>query len=100
MSFPMTRAADNIARFEFATATRIIFGAGTLPEVGPLAKQMGNRALVVTGRSVNRAESLLSFLDAHKVGCVTFPVAGEPSVEVVRAGVQRAREERCELVIG
>ena len=36
-------------RFEFATATRIIFGAGVLREVGPLAAEMGRSALVVTG---------------------------------------------------
>ena len=46
-------------RFEFATANRIIFGAGTLDEVGPIAAEMGNRALVVTGRSVDRAAPLL-----------------------------------------
>jgi alcohol dehydrogenase class IV len=37
-------------RFEFATAGRIIFGAGTLSEVGPIAAGAGKRALVVTGR--------------------------------------------------
>ena len=36
---------DKIPRFEFATATRIIFGAGTLHEAGTLAKEMGSRAL-------------------------------------------------------
>jgi alcohol dehydrogenase class IV len=38
-------------RFEFATSTRIIFGPGTLREVGPIAAEMGHRALVVTGRA-------------------------------------------------
>ena len=42
-------------RFEFATATRIIFGAGVLHEVGPLAAEMGRKALVVTGGSPERA---------------------------------------------
>jgi alcohol dehydrogenase YqhD (iron-dependent ADH family) len=35
-------------RFEFTTATRIIFGAGTLRQLGPLAAAMGRRALLVT----------------------------------------------------
>ena len=34
-------------RFEFATATHIIFGADALREIGPLAKAMGRQALVV-----------------------------------------------------
>ena len=42
-------------RFEFATATRIVFGAGTLSEVGGIAAQMGRRALVVTARTPDKA---------------------------------------------
>jgi alcohol dehydrogenase class IV len=87
-------------RFEFATATRIIFGAGTLEEVGPLAAEMGRRALVVTGRTSERAEPLLDLLAAQGVEAVTFPVAGEPTTEVARLGTQRARETGCDLVIG
>ncbi|MFB0538133.1 MAG: iron-containing alcohol dehydrogenase [Anaerolineae bacterium] len=95
-------------RFEFATATRIIFGAGTLREVGPLAAEMGNRALVVTGRTAlrraqdkpARAAPLLDALAAQGIRTVTFTVAGEPTTEVVRLGTQRARESDCDLVIG
>ena len=36
-------------RFEFATATRIIFGVGRVREVGAIAQTFGRRALVVTG---------------------------------------------------
>ena len=39
-------------KFEFATATKIIFGAGTLREAGAAAKGFGQRALVVTGRNL------------------------------------------------
>ena len=37
-------------RFEFATATKIVFGAGTLREAGAIAKEFGKRVLVVAGR--------------------------------------------------
>jgi alcohol dehydrogenase class IV len=87
-------------RFEFATATRIIFGAGTLREVGPLAAEMGNRALVVTGRTIERATPLLDALTAQGIETVAFSVAGEPTNEVARLGTQRARESDCDLVIG
>ena len=46
-------------RFEFATATRIIFGRGTIQEVAPLAAEMGSCVFVVTGRTVERAQPLL-----------------------------------------
>jgi len=52
-------------RFEFATATRIIFGPGTLREVGPIAAGMGSRALVVTGRTSGCAKPLLDLLTAQ-----------------------------------
>src|SRR6185436_4124289 len=87
-------------RFEFATATRIIFGPGTLREVGPLAKAFGTRAMVVTGRDTSRAGALLGLLAGAGLEAVTFPVAGEPEVETVRRGVEIAKGENCDLVIG
>ena len=87
-------------RFEFATATRIIFGPGTLSEVGPLAAEMGRRALVVTGRTVARAEPLLDRLAAAGIETATYSVTGEPTVGVAREGTRRAREADCDLVIG
>src|SRR5258706_6202375 len=87
-------------RFEFATATRILFGPGTLEEVGPAARQMGKRALVVTGQSRDRAERLLTSLAAEQISHSVFAVAGEPTTETVAAGVGQARGERCDLVIG
>lgn len=87
-------------RFEFAMATHIIFGAGTLREVGPLAAGMGSRALVVTGRRPARAKPLLDLLIAQGIESVTFSVAGEPTTEVARLGTQRAREADCDLIIG
>jgi len=97
---PSTTLRAQGKRFEFATATRIIFGAGTLPEVGPLAAEMGRRALVVTGRTTARAAPLLDALAAQGIDYVTFTVAGEPTTGVARLGAQRAREADCDLVIG
>jgi alcohol dehydrogenase class IV len=88
------------ARFEFATATRIIFGAGTLRGVGPLARAMGRRALVVTGRTTERARPLLELLAAQEIGTVPFAVTGEPTTEVARLGTERARESGCDLIVG
>jgi len=87
-------------RFEFATATRIIFGPGTLHEVGPIAAQMGSRALVVTGSTPARAAPLLDALAEQGIDAVTYSVAKEPTVGTARLGAQRARETSCDLVIG
>lgn len=86
-------------RFEFATPTQIVFGPGTLKEIGPLAKTLGRRALVVTGGNSARAEKLLSLLRAAGLGVTTFSVAGEPEILTVESGVARARGGQCDCVI-
>ena len=86
--------------FEFATPPRIIFGAGKLREIGPLAAALGRRALVVTGSSSTRAAPLLDALTAAAVAYVTFPVSGEPTTDLVRQGVRQARDAGCDMVIG
>lgn len=86
-------------RFEFATATRILFGPGTVREAGPAGRELGHHALVVTGRDPTRAEPLLADLRASDLACLTFPVAGEPTTDLVRAGCRLAQEAGCDLVI-
>jgi len=87
-------------RFEFATATRVIFGAGTVREAGALAKGLGRRALVVTGRDARRAEPILTALRAAGVDATTFSFTGEPEIETVRQGTALARGEGCDVLIG
>lgn len=81
-------------RFEFATATRIIFGEGTAATLPDLARSFGVRPLVVTGASAERATWLVSALGAE-----TFAVPGEPTVELVRAGARRVQETGCDVVL-
>jgi alcohol dehydrogenase class IV len=81
-------------RFEFATATRIIFGEGTAATLPELARGFGTRPLVVTGASPERTESLVAALSAK-----TFAVSGEPTVDLVREGARRAQDAGCDVVI-
>ncbi len=87
-------------RFEFATATRIIFGTGTIEEVAPLAAEMGSSAFVITGRSAERAQPVIEQLRRHSIEHVTFSVPGEPTTTIVKEGVREAREAKSDLVIG
>ena len=85
--------------FEFATATRIVFGEGTARQVAPAAIRMGKRALVVTGKTGERSGRLTSALSAAGISSVAFPVEGEPTIELVEGGVDFARREKCVVVI-
>jgi alcohol dehydrogenase class IV len=87
-------------RFEFATATQIVFGSGTLRETGKLVRPWGHRALVVTGGRPDRAKTLLQILEAEGVSTSTFSVAHEPSVQLVSDGLAAARACGAEIVIG
>lgn len=85
--------------FEFATATQIIFGSGSLQQVGPLAAGLGSRALVVTGGSLRFTQPLLDVLDAGHVPYTLFEIMSEPSVDRVLEGVAQVRRDGCDLVI-
>jgi len=86
-------------RFEFATATRIIFGPGAIAEVAPAAAGMGRRAFVVTGSTGERAGELLEQLEKHRISCTMFRVSGEPTAAMVKEGMQQARRAESDLVI-
>ena len=86
-------------RFEFATATRVVFGPGSLAELGPLAAALGRRALLVTGRTPERAEAARERLASAGVATIAFSVIGEPTVEDARRGAELGRAEKADLVV-
>jgi alcohol dehydrogenase class IV len=88
-----------MTRFEFATATRVIFGPGAVAEVGPLATEMGRRALLVGGAAGDHAARLADRLRASGLAATRLVVRGEPEVGDVLAGVAQARQAGCDLVI-
>jgi alcohol dehydrogenase class IV len=88
-------------QFEFATATRILFGNGTIKAVGSIAKDFGRLAMVVGGKNPDRIEPLLEQLKKQGIEFVTFQVSGrEPTTNLALEGVKLARQQKCELVIG
>jgi alcohol dehydrogenase class IV len=86
--------------FEFSTAGRIIFGPGTLRQVGPAAASMGRRALVVAGFDREHAQPLLDLLQEHGVASSVLTVTSEPTTDLIRQGVVGARDADCDVVIG
>ena len=87
-------------RFEFATAGRILFGPGTLGELGTMARELGKCALVVCGSNSVRTQPLLSAMEAANLKSCSFATRGEPTIEHIKKGVHLARESECNVVIG
>jgi alcohol dehydrogenase class IV len=84
--------------FEFATANRIIFGAGKLSELGKQIESNTKRLLFVHGRSSQGIPRVREILTKSAVAFTEFESHGEPTIEGVREGVDAA--QGCDAVIG
>jgi alcohol dehydrogenase class IV len=91
---------NSLPAFEFATATRIVFGAGKLRDVPELLREIGaQRVLFVTGHNPARSNVLETKLRGCVTGLLTLRVAGEPTVDRVRDALIEVREARSEAVV-
>jgi alcohol dehydrogenase class IV len=86
-------------RFEFATVTRIIFGTGTASELGKLAIEKGDHALIVTDSDPDRVGDVIQYLTDADVRHTIYSVANEPSIDVVNQGKAMALAAGCDMVI-
>ncbi|TFG44680.1 MAG: iron-containing alcohol dehydrogenase, partial [Candidatus Brocadiia bacterium] len=87
-------------KFEFATATQIIFGNNTFSDIGTIAAKMGSKALVVTDSRIDSAKELYAKLDKSGLKHVTYNAEGEPTTVSSMAAAEQARNARCDMVIG
>jgi alcohol dehydrogenase class IV len=81
--------------FEFATAGRIVVGAGQAGELPGVLAGLGSRVLVCVGAKPARHADLLADL---RLPAEAFPVAGEPTIKLARAGVAVAREHGADVI--
>ncbi len=91
-------------KFEFANPTKIIFGAGSLSQLGEVAGEIGKRALLVTGGgSVKRNGTFdRAVKSLNDAGVVVFECDGiepNPRISSVKRGAEIARRNECNLVI-
>jgi len=93
-----------VARFEFSTAGKVVFGRGQCARLGELAAGLGRAALVIAngaepgdGAVGDRA---LGALREAGVRGVFVRQRGEPTVGDVDRAVEAARAEACDLVVG
>ncbi len=87
-------------KFEFATSNRIIFGNGTLSEIGQIAADFGKQALVVAGGGSVSTEKVIQYLRGAGVNAEIFRVDSEPDIPTIEAGIFTTQSAECDLVIG
>ena len=106
----MTRANAAIEPFEFATATRMVFGRDAFARVPSLVRELAelehidvtkNPVFIVAGASTRFAQPLEEMLSSELgAKCVAFHCpSGEPTVESAIAATKAATDAKCGVVI-
>jgi len=86
-------------RFEFATASRIVFGPGTAQEAARSAKVWGEKCCVVTGSNAARSAWLRGGLTIEGLDSLHIAINGEPTVEGIREASSQARRHGASFVV-
>jgi alcohol dehydrogenase class IV len=91
--------------FSFNLPVNLLFGAGSINEIGARAAAYGNKALIVTGRGSTKQSGLLDktigLLKAAGVQSRVYDkVEPNPTVPRVEEGVRALKEFGADLVIG
>jgi len=90
---------------EFYLPTKIIFGSGSLAQLGLEAKKIGQIAILVTGSSSMRKAGVLNRvtnnLKANGINVSVFDkVEPNPRSSTVDEGSKMARQQKADLIIG
>lgn len=91
--------------FVFHNPTKILFGKQTLPSIGPETKAFGSRAMLIYGRQSLKQngtyQQIVQSLAAAGVEVTEFGnIQANPLLSRVREGIQVAKKEKVEVVIG
>ncbi|MDP2873396.1 MAG: iron-containing alcohol dehydrogenase [Bacillota bacterium] len=93
-----------MATYVFEMPTKIMFGSGSVAQVGVEAAKLGTKAIIVTYPDIRRIgllDEVISNLRQHDVRSVVFDkVEPNPRASTTDAGAELARREGIDLVIG
>lgn len=87
------------ARFDFATAGRIIFGAGAVQELKNLLPGMGARPALVTGSGGANPDVVIALLREICPFCEHITVRGEPTLDALQTALAQTRGAGCDCVV-
>ena len=88
----------------FAIPPHVLVGKDALGEAVPYFKSYGERAFIVTGKHVGKSpmvEELKKALNEAEVEYVVFDgITGEPTVEMIKEGLEYYQSSKSQFVIG
>ncbi|MFK7776870.1 MAG: iron-containing alcohol dehydrogenase [Gimesia sp.] len=91
--------------FDYAPATRIVYGAGSLDRLGDLSSELGaKRVLLVTDKGLaeagHEARAVASLENANIHITIFDDVRPNPTTEDVERGLQVAQNQQIDLIVG
>lgn len=90
--------------FEFLPTPRIFFGLKQFHKIGTLVKELGSRLLIVaSGSALNSPETRETFtvsISKQDIEFDTYLITGEPTIETIDSGVQKAKEFNADVIMG
>ena len=91
--------------FTFHLPTKIIFGPGTIDQVGIEAVKLGQRGLIVTGKrsaaEFGVTDKVIDYLEKEGVAAVVCDkIEPNPRTTTIDAAGELARKNKCDFVIG
>jgi alcohol dehydrogenase class IV len=85
--------------FQFMTATRIVFGEGSLNSSLSILNQYGYSVLLVTGTELQHARPLLSYLSSQGMRYQHVSISGEPNITMIEETAVIGRKFKPDMVV-
>lgn len=85
--------------FQFMTSTRIIFGEGALQSSLSTLNQFGYSVLLVTGKNLQRANSVIQYLKLQNMRYQHVAISGEPNITMVEETALAGRKFQPDMVV-
>ncbi|WP_278183195.1 iron-containing alcohol dehydrogenase [Vibrio misgurnus] len=85
--------------FQFMTATRIIFGEGSLDNALSIISQYGYSVLLISGKNPQRYAPIVAYLQQQKLRYQHVQVTGEPNITMVEETALLGRRFNPDMVV-
>lgn len=86
--------------FEFATSGRIVFGCGSVAGIPEMIAGKAKKVFIVSGSRGDYMTGIVKILNEKQISTEIYRIHGEPTVEMVETGVDKARQSGADLVLG
>lgn len=104
MTAETNSSAASLTDFDFDPRTRVVYGAGVLNRLGEIARDLGDRALLVTDKGLKAAgheDRAIDSLQASGISVTIFDdVHPNPTTDDVDRCLAAARDAEINLIIG